>query len=188
MGREVEKWITVAGKHIPIYKDADKGVETLTDNEKKLISGYVGLGNEMNDLQPERAKALDAVIAKTGDVSGDISLYRAMSIKELGVGSKSELRNNPDMIVGKTFSTRGFMSTSKTREGTGIDEFSSTAFRTALVHFVKAKTAGLDISEFSDRKDEQEVLFSRDASYKILSCKVNGNDIEIEAEILKKGN
>lgn len=163
-------------------KEADKLNGKLTESELKAIKVYVGMGNEINDLDKDKAQVLDSTIENKGTVTGNISVYRAMSTKELGYSSIKDLQNDAKNVIGKSFGTNGFMSTSKTLEGTG----GIYAPRTVIVHYTKSSINGLDISRISERADESEVLFSRNAGYKISSIKEGKNGLEIEAEIIRR--
>lgn len=172
---------------------AVRGTSSLSSEELNAVSTYVNMSNNINDLSPDKAEILEKAINRAGDVSGKVELYRSMSVKELGYNSIREIRENPSALEGKEFSTKGFMSTAKTTEGTG----GLYAPRTVLVKFTNSEVKGLDISKVSPKAHEQEVLFPRNSTaYRITSSKAlydkEGDfmNLEITAKIIKrrKGN
>lgn len=135
---------------------------SFTDSEKRAIDDWVRSDNHISEAN---SKILSSTIQSKGNVKGNVTLYRNVTSPELGVRF-SEVRNNPDILVGKEITSRSFLSTSKLESGAQI--FSGTTIKITNVK----NTQGLDISKISSKSREQEVVFNKGTVYKITKCKL----------------
>lgn len=90
-------------------------------------------------------------------------------------------------INGKTFSDKGFVSTSKNIKDTNV--FTDSHKNPVIIEFenIPENTHGVDLSQFKEGRefrDENEVLLHRDLNYKITGMKNFGGKIVLTAEII----
>lgn len=199
----IKGWFTMNGMHIPIMegqsraeaakkyyaskygktvaKLSSNATNKLNEKEKKAINDWV---HKDKNIDNESSQLLSNTIKNKGDVSGKVELFRNVTSPELGIRF-SEIRNNPNILIGKEVEARSFLSTSKTVEGAQI-------FQGVTIKITKvSNTKGLDISKVSDKKRETEVVFNKGTKYKITKCKLirdKTGDVmnyDIEAQIIK---
>jgi len=84
----------------------------------------------------------------------------------LGFEKIKFVKQNVDSLKDKIIKPRGFMSTSKTLEGTQ----GFLGMRIEIVE-IDDRVKGLDLSEISSKKQEAEVLFDKKVHYEIKSAK-----------------
>lgn len=132
-----------------------------SDNIQNAIDAYVSKDNRY--ISEQDARILDNTIKKSG-IALD-TVYRTVSPQEFGFNKISQLRDNINSIVGKTFGPQGFISTAKSQEGTA-------GFLGVQIKINPNGIKGLDISRQSKRTNEQEVIYGREIGYTITSAKV----------------
>lgn len=115
---------------------------SFTDSEKSAIDDWVRSDNRISEAN---SKILSSTIQSKGNVKGNVTLYRNVTSPELGVRF-SEVRNNPDILVGREVTSRSFLSTSKSESGAQIS--SGTTIKITNVK----NTQGLDISNYKITK------------------------------------
>ena len=129
----------------------------------KTVNEYV---EKSNDIGRNVSEDLSNLINKYGDISGKKKLYRVVSPQELGFEKIKFVKQNVDSLKDKIIKPRGFMSTSKTLEGTQ----GFLGMRIEIVE-IDDRVKGLDLSEISSKKQEAEVLFDKKVHYEIKSAK-----------------
>lgn len=160
-----------------------RGSSANRNSVQAAIDAYVSKDNRY--ISDSEAKILSNAIKQEG--SNFDTVYRTVSPQEFGFNKVSQLRDNIDSIVGKAFGPEGFISTAKTREGTA-------GFLGVTLEISPNGIKGLDISERSKRKNEQEVLYDRGVAYQITSAKVLRDKegdymgLEIKAKLVKRRN
>lgn len=147
----------------------------------EAIKKYTYANNNMDEVS---SNILSNTIIQSGDVTGDINLYRMVSLDELGIKFK-ELKQNANAIINKEIIAKNFLSTAKEVSGTY-------GFNGHLIKITGVQnTKGLDISKWSVKPNELEVLFNKGTTYKITKCKplydADGDfmNFDIEAIIIK---
>ena len=138
----------------------------INEKEKEeVINKYVQQSNSIN-LDDENK--LKKIIKEDGTIFGDVKLFRKVSVKELGLEKLRQLKENPESIIDKVITPGGFVSTSKTEEGT------AGFIGDVMLEIVEVspKNKGLDISNISGKKNEQEVLFNKGTSYQVISSRI----------------
>lgn len=186
MAKSITGWITIKGTHIPLLDGESKASaynrfkKSFTLADKKVINEWV---HKDKNISEKDGRLLSNIINQKGTVSGDVELYRNVTSPELGIKFR-EIKQNPDLLVGKEIEARSFLSTSKTLEGAQI--FQGVTIKITNV----SNTKGLDISKISDKKRETEVVFNKGTKYKITKCKLirdKTGDVmnyDIEAKII----
>ena len=160
----------------------------ITGEDKNIIDDWVQLGN---DMEEERQNRLKEIIRDNGTVNGKVNLIRKVTTPELGT-TVEEIKTNPDKLIGRTITAKGFLSTSSKEHG--ADNFVGVAVKINNVKNTKGldinKIDGLSLYGATRRAAEGEVLFNKGTKYKITKVnliKDNWGDIfdyNIEADII----
>lgn len=136
----------------------------LTANEKSTLASYSGDDflrlnkalREDDDSDPAIAR-LDSAIGK-GSIAEGTTLYRGMTRE-----AAKKLFEGGTITKGADISDKAFASTSKSQ-----GEASARGMGGVVIKIVAGKNAkGLDMTEHSDNKTEQEVLLPRNAKMKV---------------------
>ena len=140
----------------------------------------------------ELARKVKEIIKDNGTVNGKVNLIRKVTTPELGT-TVEEIKTNPDKLVGRTITAKGFLSTSSKEHG--ADNFVGVAVKINNVKNTKGldinKIEGLSLYGATRRVAEGEVLFNKGTKYKITKVnliKDNWGDIfdyNIEADIIE---
>lgn len=193
-------WRTIAGRRVFIkdgqnLSDAMKKSgkfqkkKEITGEDKNIIDDWVQLGN---DMEEEKQNRLKEIIKDNGTVNGKVNLIRKVTTPELGT-TVEEIKTNPDKLIGRTITAKGFLSTSS--KESGADNFVGV---TVKINNVK-NTKGLDINKIDGlslygatrRAAEGEVLFNKGTKYKITKVNLMKDnwgeiyDYTIEADIIE---
>ena len=91
--------------------------EQLSEEDKNIIDNWVQLGN---DIDKEMQDKLEGIIKNNATVTGKCNLIRRVTTPELDT-TLDEIKHNPDKLIGKVITSKGFLSTSS-KEG-GADNF-----------------------------------------------------------------
>jgi len=209
----IKGWFTMNGIHIPVMEGQSKAEAAskymnskhgkivaklsskkytkqkgLTDKDKNIIDNWVQNGN---DISSDMQSRLQTIIKNNATVSGKVNLIRRVTTPELGTSIK-EIKNNPDNLIGKTITSKGFLATSS-KEG-GADNFVGIDLKINNVKNTKGldinSIKGLSLSTANRRSAEQEVLFNKGTKYKITKVNLfrdkSGDvyDYTIEADII----
>ncbi len=155
-----------------------QSIGDLTDAQKKAIQKYTGDDYEninaslrgMDKLHPDNVETVETMKEALGNSSlpEDMTLYRGTSTAALG-----SLRNlPPEEMVGKTFTEKGFMSTSK-------DPAVAEGFYSDMIMTVEAPKGShaLDIAPISEYDTESEVLFNAGQEMVITSAAEDDNGV-----------
>lgn len=201
MAREIEKWITIHGRHIPIYKDDitlttkeeiyDMLMELNDEDFKKQMrvhgDRYFGqdFGRELNSFlasgdtefiyeRPDFKRAIERLDNAMISIPREITSERYVDERTLP-GLDIE---HPERMVGTTVDTPGYLST--TIDAVESDfEFSNYPAK-VVIQALKGSKAILDANQ-----KEAEVLFHRNSSYEILSYEIKKNQYGREQIVYK---
>jgi len=142
-------------------------------------------------MRESSQEKLSKIIEEHGTITGECNLLRRLTTPELGI-KYSEIKEDPNKLVGKTITSRGFLATSE-REG-GAESFLGLKVKFTNIQNTKGldinKQEGLHPSLENRRKLEQEILFNKGTKYKITKVEPikdkEGDiyDFDIEAEII----
>jgi hypothetical protein len=180
------RWVITSAAHAvepqrkagPRNENRRTYADRLTPDEKKAIDAYMGenyksingtlrSGQDPSGVTAKRIAALDSAVAK-GELAKDTTLYRAAG----GLG------DDPSALVGKTFTDKGFVSTS---EGTQLPLMMASSQRNGVYARIKAP-AGANVGYLTKHRNqqatskysgvaEQEILLPRGSQFKITAAK-----------------
>lgn len=206
--KEPKRWITVNGKHIPIYKDeglvtkeqlndmlmdmsdADfkkqmrvRGHKYFAGDFGRDLNGYIASNEDMDisDMRPDYAGAIRDL--------DDAMVSLSRSIKTERYADEHTLQGfdikHPEKMIGKTIRTPGYLSTTYDAENTDFE------FSNYPAKIIISAPKGTDAILEANHK-EAEVLYARGTSYTITSYvmsknKVGDPQIIYYAIIKKKG-
>ncbi len=178
-----------------VYEDADKWLSLLTEDEKEAIRIYTG--NDYKSInqylrgQTEQLPShlnqgiienIDSALGKV-ETKYPCTVYRGTNIYD-DIEKYFEYSDNTlksvDGLIGATIYEKGFLSTS-------IDMDAS--FEYLEIHWtieVPPGSNGALISQISKIPEEMEMLFSTGQNLLIKDAAINGNNIEILAEIVNE--
>ena len=185
MDREPARWITVKGKHLPVYADGTIGIgqenppqdektlkqqsiawyNNLSDKEKFAIGQMqIYVGGKTWDANSEKAKIVDSALSKF-TLKQDIVAYRGVGLEEF---------TNVYLAIDKTTSSP---------KSTSYDERTATNFAQnqggyIIEYHVKAGNVGADVNGVT-RADEHEFLIRQNMPQKVVK-KVGKNKLIVE--------
>lgn len=170
--------------HKEAIKNIDSAISKNTIKDKTLYRGISGnvlfptmnpYENRLMELYFTNKSAYDSL---PNDEWYDGVLYK---------GAKDNVERYIKEIEGRTFNDKGYVSTSKTIDGTKI--FTDSYQNPIVIEFqnIPENTHGIDLSNFAEGREfkaENEVLLHRDLNYKITGSKLIDNKVVFTAEII----
>ena len=170
--------------HIEAIKNIDNVISRNIVKEKTLYRGIGGnvlfptmnpYENRLMNLYFSNKSAYDSL---PNDEWYDGVLYK---------GAKDNVERYIKEIEGRTFNDKGYVSTSKTIDGTKV--FTDSYQNPIVIEFqnIPENTHGIDLSNFAEGREfktENEVLLHRDLNYKITGSKLIDNKVVFTAEII----
>lgn len=170
--------------HIDAVKNIDNVIARNTVKEKTL---YRGMGGNVifPEMNPYEHRLMELYFS-------DKAAYDSLPNDNWFDGVKyTNAKDNVERYIkeinGKTFTDKGFVSTSKNIKDTNV--FTDSHKNPVIIEFenIPENTHGVDLSQFKEGRefrDENEVLLHRDLNYKITGMKNFGGKIVLTAEII----
>lgn len=195
----------------PLTKEEADAVEWYVSGEGQYINQQLrGIMREpMRDYEREAVEALDRATDRTVEVG---TLWRSVDASAIfghvydgffwnmedfvvygegsvaSKGTAAAIRSRLDSIMGRTFTEKGFMSTTKDMQ-TALDWRDFTGSEHPIVLEIKTGGAakGLDIGkelpELEARMEQDEVLLARDSRFRVTGYRAEQGQIVIEVEL-----
>jgi len=177
ISNEISKYKTPREKEIDIFNDYTKELKTrLTDNEINSIEGYKGIAHkEINETLLFGKPKKEIIYSNIDNIKQDIEyIDSALSKSKTPLNIRAFRGIDEDYITGKigdTFTIKGYNSSSLF-ETIGIQNAKKTGKRGVLLEILTPKnTNAIYIGNNFNGLNEQELLITRDLSYKIIDIK-----------------
>ena len=170
--------------HIDAVNNIDNVIARNTVKEKNLYRGVGGnvIFPEMNPYEHRLMELYFSNKAAYDSLPND-NWFNGVKYSN----AKDNVEKYINEINGKTFTDKGFVSTSKNIKDTNV--FTDSHSNPVIIEFenIPENTHGVDLSQFKEGREfnsENEVLLHRDLNYKITGMKSFGGKVVLTAEII----